>query len=272
MYGNGARISCAARHVSLFRKGMIQDNFFPGTGDINWGKGADAGKGLVAFPITDEDRSIPVLQRVLVEIHERFFNSGKTASTKEIIPTLKSSLANMRLYFTSLIPLAVPIVNADIYNLACSFGASVSEVWDDTVTHVVAGRVTEKCLDARGKCEVVWGSFVFDSCYMFESVDVKEYRVFGDKINGGGRRVGVNEESLGKEGDEVFAIGNIGGDDWDEINKELEAFEEDSESELSLGEDDECCMDEGIDEEEDDWINDLEDSMETPAKKMRKDY
>lgn len=152
-----------------------------GTGDINHISNNHSTQ-TTAIPLFDNDTYMHVLTKTLITIHDQFYIK-QISNVKTIIPKLKNSLIGCHLFFTSLFPTNTLVEHADIACHAQSFGATIHSSFNAQVNYVVAGRITEKCLEARGKCSVVWGEWVWESCYGFEKLDSYAFNVFKDNFN-----------------------------------------------------------------------------------------
>lgn len=263
--------------ILIITKFDYKDAFFPGTGDINHGSSTHTGAQLSAFPLIDSDNYISVLTRNLQHIHYQFFAEGET-NVKTIVPKMKTSLQNCHLFFTALFPNNTLPEHADIVNHAHSFGAIIHTEYSNKVEFVVAGRITDKCMEARGKCNVVWGDWVWDSCFGFEELNHESYKVFKQDSpvkRGNGLQESENGSLILDDSTKIeIELGNIGGEDWDAINLELQEFEEsdseDEEESAQIENSELSIPKEGIQElDEHDWINDLEDAF-TDVNPMQK--
>ncbi|TIB93400.1 FCP1-like phosphatase [Wallemia mellicola] len=170
------------------------------------------------------DEELPRLSKILTQIHSNFYNfknAGDDPDTKEIIPTLKRKvLHGLKLVFSSVIPLGMPLEISGIYNLASKFGATIDHNYNEKVTHVVAAKKgTAKVEDAKkgDSAHVVWSEWLLDSCAKWEKMPEENYYLDGPPNN----PKQVVQESPSKF-DHV---------DWDTADQELEDFlnEEDSE-------------------------------------------
>lgn len=202
----------------------------------------------------------------MTKVHSKYYESGAIQDTKHIIPTLKTSLKDSILHFSSLFPQNTISKNADICNIAISFGATIKDTFDSTVTHVVAGRISDKCVEARGKCNIVWGQFVWDSCFRFQKQNQQDYAIFNDLKLNNNESIDTNLKVTESTG---IDIGHIGVEDWDDINKELQEFEDEEDDDENTDKDFDYSgsqkeIDTFIPSDttlEEDWIKSLEDSF-----------
>ncbi|KAH7102429.1 hypothetical protein BKA62DRAFT_699563 [Auriculariales sp. MPI-PUGE-AT-0066] len=149
--------------------------------------------------LTNDDDELLRLEKILSQIHSRFFklyaarrpgeeplsSKENTFDATKIIPWVKAqTFSGMHFLFSSLIPLdAKHPEQIPIWAHAVEFGATVHTDFSPLLTHVVtAKRETAKVhtAHARGGTHIVWAKWLTDSVIKWAAQDVGKYLVFDD--------------------------------------------------------------------------------------------
>ncbi|UZJ50987.1 hypothetical protein CBS101457_000307 [Exobasidium rhododendri] len=137
--------------------------------------------------LRDDDRELQRLQKILNEVHLRWYEEWDARPSQEdkpaitgIIGALKAAvLADVSLVFSSVIPLQQYPESSDLWRLANEFGAKCRSEMADSTTHVVAAKPdTQKVImGLKRKLPVVWPAWLHDSCARWARQPEKWYEL-----------------------------------------------------------------------------------------------
>mgnify|MGYP000461618216 CR=1 FL=1 len=144
--------------------------FFVGAGDVNnpfanSTTDLDREAGVLEEPVRQnevitnvDDNELSVVQRVLIDIHDLFYNPSRQQQFPEGMPDVKSILTDykqsifkgMRFAFSGIFNRNLPVAEQRLWQQCIMFGAACDvEIVQDLTTHLVTPRTdTEKVLEA----------------------------------------------------------------------------------------------------------------------------
>lgn len=187
--------------------------------------------------LTDDDTELELIQALLLEIHQQWYNAYSSRKAKEKRPDVTQVISRMKsevlrgceLAFSGLIPLHEAPETAMIWRMAEDFGAKCHRALTPEVTHLVATSArTAKAEQAyrTKKIHVVWPSWLNDSMCRWVRQGEGAYEIPPDTQ---GLIFPVPEEDEENQGTEI----NLADMDWGDAEDEVEAFLEEDDEENS---------------------------------------
>ncbi|CEP19902.1 hypothetical protein [Parasitella parasitica] len=210
--------------------------FFMGTGDINGDKPQITQKVAEQnddpLPSDDDDNELSTVLQILTTVHTRFYSipsDDKEADVTHIIPNMKKQvLQGVIITFSDVIlspDLKDPTLSW-IWQMATSFGATCSVDLTGKTTHLIAISTSKNKVHAAreyGHCKIVTPLWLLDSTARWkiqpeERYELKEYHTPSPEISPEGEDQTLQDDQQEQEEE---LIENI---NWDDANREVEDF------------------------------------------------
>ncbi|KAI8976449.1 hypothetical protein BDB01DRAFT_853091 [Pilobolus umbonatus] len=171
----------------------------------------------------DKDNELSTMLNILKEIHHTFYtslDSSMKADVTHIIPSMKRKvLTHVVLVFADVIPPMNDPTTSWIWQIAVSFGATCSMDLTGKTTHLIATKYGSKVRAAKEyghSIHIVTPSWLLDTTARWAIQDETMYPLVDDEASQEEYSTSKDTETEGEE-----LIENI---DWDEANKEVEEF------------------------------------------------
>ena len=132
---------------------VLPFQYFQDTGDINAPPGhrdaSDQARSILESSSESTDAYLLHLTEILKKIHRNFFEyydrENKIPHTNRIVPfSRKKVLERVRIVFTGVSNLNIPLKESEPYSVAKSLGAKVKDSVTDKTTHVIAAKFDTK--------------------------------------------------------------------------------------------------------------------------------
>ncbi|KAG1016809.1 hypothetical protein G6F26_012233 [Rhizopus arrhizus] len=179
----------------------------------------------------DEDKELYTMLNILKQIHKEFYKKQQGDVTR-IIPALKRNvLSNCHIFFAPDVlhrHIRDP-THSGIWHMAASFGATCSTDLTGKTTHFITLKWDAKTKAAKeyGHAKIVTPAWLLDSTARWKKQNEEAYSLQDAELSDIENPDSVSlEDHLFDEKEEEL-VENV---DWDEVNKELEDFMDESEA------------------------------------------
>ncbi|KAL5035551.1 CTD phosphatase Fcp1 [Batrachochytrium dendrobatidis] len=223
--------------------------------------------------LIDTDRELNLIKSLMMYIHQTFYERSdagdiKTSDVRVIVPEMKRSiLEGVHILFTSIIPLGLEPQKHEHWIAATSYGAVCHVDLDPEVTHVIAGKTGTAKVNAarkRPNVAILKIDWLIDTIRTWQRADEVRYLLYLDHIpvnlpprcinsffldSAPAASTLMEDRSSISDQDELLIVQGkwehaneiyekVGGDDWKEMDAEVDMAMMDDDSSDITGDDD----------------------------------